>query len=89
MPLTFGSPDFFPEQVKRFSAPRSNSQVHVLLHSTNGNDCADPGAVECREPLGLAERMRLCRLPNDLRDVVYSLGGHRKTGHMWSLQNRP
>jgi hypothetical protein len=94
MPLTFGSPHFFTEQVKRFSAPRSNSQVHVLLHSTNGNDCADPGAVECREPFALAERMWLCRLPDDLRDVVYKACeppgepyefAHRQYGQLYSV----
>jgi len=57
MPLTFGKPTFFEEQVRRFSASGSNSHVHVLLHSTNGNDSTDPGAVECLEPFELAERM--------------------------------
>jgi hypothetical protein len=67
----FGKSDFFEEQVRRFSVPGSNSHVHVLLHSTNGDGSADNNAVECPEPFDLTERMWICRLPDMLRDIVY------------------
>jgi hypothetical protein len=73
MPFNFGKPEFFQEMVLRFSAPRSNSKVHVLLHSTNGNDSQDEGAVIPDEPVELADRIWLCRLPDELRDTVYRL----------------
>jgi hypothetical protein len=94
MPLTFGSPEFFEEHVRRFSQPGRDSHVHVLLHSTNGNDSADPGAVECREPFRVADRMWLCRIPDQLRDVVYKAceppgepyeQAHRQYGQLYTI----
>src|ERR1039458_4859710 len=94
MPFTFGSPEFFNEQLRRFSAPGSSSQVHVLLHSTNGNDAADPGALECVEPFALGDRLWLCRLPERLRDAVYKAcepqgepyePAHRQYGQLYSV----
>ena len=94
MPFTFGNPTFFEEQVRRFSAPGSNSDVHVLLHSTNGNDSVDSGAVECREPFELADRMWLCRMPDYLRDAVYKAcespgepyqQAHRQYGQLYTV----
>lgn len=67
----FGDPEFFEEQMRRFSVPGSNSQVHVLLHSTNGDSAADADGEKCTEPFLLAEKMWICRLPDRLRDVVY------------------
>jgi hypothetical protein len=71
MSLLFGNDEFFTEQVQRHSAAGSNSYVHVLLHSTNGDAAEEKGAVECREPFQLTERMWICRLPKALRDIVY------------------
>ena len=94
MPLTFGKPTFFEEQLRRFSASGSNSHVHVLLHSTNGNNSADPGAVECLEPFELAARMWICRLPDYLRDVIYKAcespgepyqEAHRQYGQLYAV----
>jgi hypothetical protein len=73
MPFNFGKPEFFEEMVRRFTAPGSNSKVHVLLHSTNGNDSLDEGAVTPEEPFELADRIWLCKLPDELRDTVYRL----------------
>lgn len=94
MPFTFGSPDFFDEQLRRFARPGSSSQVHVLLHSTNGNDAVDPGAVECQEPFALGDILWLCRLPDKLRDAVYKACEpqgyppepvHRNYGQLYSV----
>jgi len=71
MPRLFGHDTFFGEQVQRYSAGGSNSFVHVLLHSTNGDTAPDDNAVQCVEPFELTERMWICRLPDDLRDFVY------------------
>jgi hypothetical protein len=72
MPFTFGSPDFFDEQVQRMTRAGHRSQVHVLLHSTNGNDGHDPGATECIEPFAAGgNTLWLCRLPDKLRDALY------------------
>ena len=43
----------------------------MLLHSTNANDADDPGAAQCLEPFGLADRIWICRMPDHLRDIVY------------------
>jgi hypothetical protein len=67
----FGNDAFFGEQVRRHSAGKSNSFVNVLMHSTNGDDAQDIDALRCLEPFQLAGRMWICRLPNDLRDIVY------------------
>jgi hypothetical protein len=71
MPMIFGKPDFFVELLRRFSAPGRKSHIHVLLHSTNGNDSDEPGAVQCLEPFMLADRIWICRMPDHLRDIVY------------------
>ena len=73
MPLNFGSQDFFGELVRRFSSPRSNSTVHVLLHSTNAQDAQEAGAVPCPDPFELSDRVWICRMPDYLRDVVYQV----------------
>ncbi len=73
MPFNFGKPEFFEEMVRRFSVPDGNSKVHVLLHSTNGNDSQDEGAVTPEMPFELADRIWLCRMPDELRDTVYRL----------------
>ena len=67
----FDNPDFFNEQVRQFSVPGSNSYVHVLLHSANGYDERESGAEQCTEPFSIGDRLWLCRLSNELRDVVY------------------
>ena len=51
--------------------PGSNSYVHVLLHSANGYDERESGAEQCTEPFSIGDRLWLCRLSNELRDVVY------------------
>ena len=71
MPLLFGNDVFFREEVRRRSASSSNSYVHVLLHSTNGDSAHDKHAVQVREPFQLSDDLWICRLPSDLRDVVY------------------
>lgn len=73
MPLDFGDPRFFGELVQRFSAPGSNSAVHVLLHSTNGQDAQDVGAAPCLEPFEVADRLWICRMPDAIRDLVYGV----------------
>lgn len=73
MPFNFGNPEFFQEMVLRFSVPNNSSKVHILLHSTNGNDSEDDGAVVPEEPFELADRIWLCRIPDGLRDTVYRL----------------
>lgn len=92
--MTFGSPEFFKQQLQRFSQPGRESHVHVLLHSTNGNNADDPGAVECLEPFKLTERMWLCRMPDELRDVVYKAceppgepcePAHRQYGQLYTI----
>ena len=71
MPLLFGDPTFFSELVHRFSAPGGNSSVHVLLHSTNDEDSQDGSAVPCLGPFELADRLWICRMPDELCDIVY------------------
>jgi hypothetical protein len=92
--LTFGSPEFFDQRLQRFSQSGRESHVHVLLHSTNGVSADDPGAVECREPFKLAERLWLCRMPDKLRDVVYKAceppgepyeAAHRQYGQLYTI----
>jgi hypothetical protein len=92
--MTFGSPEFFKQQLQRFSQPGRESHVHVLLHSTNGNNADDPGAVECLKPFKLTERMWLCRMPDKLRDVVYKAcepsgepyeAAHRQYGQLYTI----
>jgi hypothetical protein len=95
MPFTFGSPDFFDEQVKRLSVAGHRSQVHVLLHSTNGNDARDPGATECLQPFAVGgDTLWLCRLPETLRDAVYKAcepqgepyePAHRQYGQLYTV----
>lgn len=71
MPLNFGSPEFFNEMVLRRSTTGHRSQVHVLLHPTNGQDAVDKGAVACLEPFSIGDILWLCRLPDELRDAVF------------------
>jgi hypothetical protein len=71
MTRLFGDDLFFSEQVRRYSAPGSNSYVHVLLHSTNGHEAPNDNAVRCGEPFQLTDRMWICRLPTDLGEKVY------------------
>ena len=49
----------------------SNSFVHVLLHSTNGDDDPSDQPLRCLEPFRLADAVWICRLPDKLRDSVY------------------
>ncbi|MGA8086409.1 MAG: hypothetical protein WCA10_03830 [Terracidiphilus sp.] len=71
MPLNFGNPDFFSEMVLRRSIAGHRSQVHVLLHPTNGQDAVDEGAVANLEPFSIGDILWLCRLPDELRDAVF------------------
>ena len=71
MPLNFGNPDFFDEMVLRRSLPGHRSQVHVLLHSMNGQDAIEVGAFPCLESFAIGDILWLCRLPDKLRDTVY------------------
>ena len=92
--MTFGKPEFFEEQLRRFSVPGRRSYVHVLLHSTNGNDAVDPDAVQCLEPFRLTDRIWICRMPDYLRDVVYKAcespgepyePPHRQYGQLYTI----
>ena len=67
MPLPLGKPEFFEAQVQRFSVPGKNSHVHVLLHSTNGNNSVDLDAVERLEPFKLADKIWIsaCRTTSE------------------------
>ncbi len=94
MPMTFGKPEFFEKQLCRFSVPGRRSHVHVLLHSTNGNDADDRQAVQCLEPFKLADRMWICRMPDYLRDIVYKAcespgepyeAAHRQYGQLYTI----
>jgi len=94
MPMTFDNPEFFKQQLQQFSQSGSESHVHVLLHSTNGNDSDDPGAIQCREPFKINDRMWLCRMPDKLRDVVYKAceppsepyePAHRQCGQLYTV----
>ena len=94
MPMTFGKPEFFEEQLRRFSVPGRRSHVHVLLHSTNGNHADDPDAVQCVEPFSLADRIWICRMPDYLRDIVYKAcespgepyePAHRQYGQLYTI----
>jgi len=71
MSSLFGDHEFFGEEVRRHSASGSNSYVHVLMHSTNGDDDPNDRPVQCREPFKLTDRMWICRLPDSLRNTVY------------------
>jgi hypothetical protein len=71
MPLNFGNPDFFSEMVLRRSIAGHRSQVHVLLHSTNGQDAVNKGAVAHLEPFSIGDILWLCRLPDELQDAVF------------------
>jgi hypothetical protein len=71
MPALFGDDRFFGEEVQRHAAKGSNSSVHVLMHSTNGDDDPDDRSVSCREPFKLTDRMWICRLPDNLSSIVY------------------
>jgi hypothetical protein len=73
MPMSFGSQEFFTELVRRFSATDSDSSAHVLLHSTNGQDAREPGAVPPPEPFEIGHNLWICRLPDQLRDIVYGI----------------
>lgn len=90
----FGNDAFFSEQVQRHSTPPSNSDVHVLLHSTNGDSAPDEGAARPREPFQLTEAMWICRLPDELRDIVYKAcespgvpnqNVHRQYGQLYTI----
>jgi len=67
----FGSDEFFVEKVQRHSTGAGNTFVHVLLHSTNGDDDPSDQAVPCQDAFQLTDRMWICRLPDNLRDTVY------------------
>lgn len=41
------------------------------MHSTNGDAAPDRNAVRCLEPFQLTGRMWICRLPDNLRNIVY------------------
>lgn len=71
MSLLFGDPGFFSEEVRHQSTSVSNSYVHVLMHSTNGDHDPDDRPVECHEPFRLTDRLWICRLPDSLRNTVY------------------
>lgn len=92
--MIFGRPEFFEEQLRQFSVPGRRSYVHVLLHSTDGNDAEDPGAVQAQEPFRLADRLWICRMPDYLRDNVYKAcespgepyePAHRQYGQLYTL----
>jgi hypothetical protein len=89
----FGNPDFFKQQLQRFAQNGKRSQVHVLLHSTNGDNFREPGAVEFKEPFEFGDRLWLCRMPEELRDAVYKAceppgepiqRTHRQYGQMYT-----
>ncbi len=67
----FGTGEFFTEEVRRCSAAGSNSYVHVLMHSTNGDDDQNDNPVRCSDPFQLTERLWICRVPDILRDNIY------------------
>lgn len=67
----FGDSTFFTEQMRQHSLPSSNSYVHVLVHSTNGDDDPNDNPQRCDEPFQLTPDLWICRLPDELRDVVY------------------
>jgi len=69
--MLFGDETFFVDEVKRRSKPGSNSYVHVLLHSTNGDDDPNDQPPRCLEPFKVTDAMWICRLPDALRDIVY------------------
>ncbi len=71
MSTLFGDDRFFREEVPRHSTKGSNSFVHILLHSSNGNDDPDDRPEPCREPFKLTDRMWVCRLPETLGNTVY------------------
>lgn len=73
MPLNFGAPECFTELVRRFSVPGSYSSVHVLLHSTNGQDVQEQGEIPCPDPFEIDNNIWICRMPDELRDVVYRI----------------
>jgi hypothetical protein len=67
----FGNDGFFEEQVRRHSRDGSNSFVHVLLHSTNADHDPNDNPEQSHDPFQLTQRMWICRLPDNLRDIVY------------------
>lgn len=67
----FGSDEFFIEEVQRRSAAGNKSYVHVLMHSTNGDDDLNDNPVRCIDPFQLTDQLWICRIPNTLRDIVY------------------
>jgi hypothetical protein len=71
MSALFGNDQFFGQELKRHSVEGSNSFVHVLMHSTNGDHDPTDRPVQCPEPFKLTDRMCICRLPDSLRDTVY------------------
>ncbi len=70
--MLFGSETFFVDEVKRRSKTGGNSFVHVLLHSTNGDDDPNNQPSRCLGPFKVTDAMWICRLPEGLRDIVYS-----------------
>jgi hypothetical protein len=90
----FGESHFFEEQLRRFAVPASANYVHVLLHSTNGNDRQEEGAEQCPGPFEIGERLWVCRMPNELRDAVYKAceppgepyeAAHRQYGQLYTV----
>lgn len=71
MPLLFGDDTFFDKQVKLSSPGGGNSFVHVLVHSTSGDDDPNDQPVQCVRPFQLTDRLWLCRLPKELADIVF------------------
>ena len=69
--LLFGEETFFNDEVRRQSKEGGNSFVHVLLHSTNGDDDPNDLPLRCLEPFRITNKMWICRLPEELRDIVY------------------
>jgi hypothetical protein len=57
----------------RHQSPRQGRTSHVLLHSTNGQDSREAGAVPCPDPVELFNGVWICRMPDLLRDVVYQV----------------
>jgi hypothetical protein len=70
--LLFGDETFFVEQVKRHSEGAANSFVHVLLHSTSGDDDPNDQSSQCHDSFRVTDALWICRLPEQLRDIVYA-----------------
>src|SRR6185437_14263827 len=92
--MLFGNEVFFSDEVKRRSQGGGNSFVDVLLHSTNGDNDPNDHPLKCEEPFNAAEGMWVCRLSDELRDVVYKAcespgipyqNPHRQYGQLYTI----